>query len=224
MKKLKNIAPDYPRIGHLTGSMVGPDDFLVENWKPTGKVYSQEKVDGSNCGVAWVDGPLLRNRDHILRKGYDAKTPAKRQFVPAWNWVHKHEDELKELSKRLEATAVVYGEWMFAEHSIGYDRLPDFFLAYDIWDSDRRLFLSPRVCTELISGTSISWIKSEEFHDTITIGTSQFRTGLAEGRVLKEVDSKDEHIVATVKYVRPDFVRAEGWNDHEMKKNKLIQL
>lgn len=224
MKHFKSIAPDYPRIGHLVGSMIGHDDFLSETWNPSGKVYSQEKVDGANCGMAWVDGPLLRNRDHILRKGYDAKTPAKKQFVPAWNWLHEHEKGLKTINTKLEATAVVYGEWLLVEHSIWYDRLPNYFLAYDIWDSERRLFLSPKVCERLLEGTGIFWIKAKEFSGKVEVGNSEFRTGLAEGIVLKEVDLTDEHIVCTAKYVRPDFVRVDNWNDRELRKNKLIQL
>lgn len=37
-----------------------PVDFPLDCW-------IQEKVDGSNMGVSWTSGPVLRNRKHILK-------------------------------------------------------------------------------------------------------------------------------------------------------------
>lgn len=91
------IGPRYPSIPHLVGSnKLDPDDLIVNAKFPL-IGYAQEKIDGANCGVAWNNGPFLRNRDHVLHKGYPAKTPAKRQFLNAWHWVHEHERDLKQL-------------------------------------------------------------------------------------------------------------------------------
>ena len=31
---------------------------------------------------------------------------------------------------------ILFGEWCYAQHSIFYDRLPDWFLGFDIYDKD----------------------------------------------------------------------------------------
>lgn len=95
LKNLRNIAPDYQRISHFNRQisqmthddieLESPVEFPLECW-------IQEKVDGANMGVSWTSGPVLRNRNHILKKGYIEKdTPAKLQFRPAWNWLHQHD-------------------------------------------------------------------------------------------------------------------------------------
>jgi hypothetical protein len=37
---------------------------------------------------------------------------------------------------------ILFGEWCYAQHSVFYDRLPDWFLAFDIYDQGSRRFLS----------------------------------------------------------------------------------
>lgn len=37
---------------------------------------------------------------------------------------------------------ILFGEWCYAEHSIRYDRLPDWFLGFDIYERCRAKFLS----------------------------------------------------------------------------------
>jgi hypothetical protein len=64
------------------------------------------------------DGPILRNRKHVLRKGFEKDTPAKKQFVPAWNWLHEREDDLKAMMKKWNGQITVYG--CFLEGQTGY--------------------------------------------------------------------------------------------------------
>src|ERR1035437_9315553 len=132
LKNLRNLAPDYPRIRHLDKSIsnMTHEDIVLETsiqFPITGWV--QEKIDGSNMGVSWTSGPVLRNRNNILKKGYIEKnTPAKLQFRPAWNWLHEHSAEIRELSKECMSQITLYGEWMYAKHSLEYKRLPDLFI------------------------------------------------------------------------------------------------
>lgn len=226
----KKVSPEYPRIPHLIGRSNLYDDDIEVNIKYGFDAYVQEKVDGSNCGISWAaDGPILRNRKHVLRKGFPCTTPAKMQFVPAWNWLHEREDDLRNIMYNWEGQVTIYGEWMFAKHSIGYEKLPDYFLAYDIWSCDEKKFISPNVCKHLLEGTSIQWIDAQKirvnsFNDLKTIldEPSDYREGSKEGIVVKKTDG--DWITKTFKVVRNDFKRAdETWNEKELEKNKLIQ-
>lgn len=62
-KNLKNIAPDYPRIPHLSKSisnMTHDDIELDHNITFPFTAWVQEKVDGANMGISWTSGPVLR--------------------------------------------------------------------------------------------------------------------------------------------------------------------
>ena len=43
------------------------------------------------------------------------------------------------------STRVLYGEWLCARHTVAYDKLPDWFVAFDIFDVPAGRFLSRRV-------------------------------------------------------------------------------
>ena len=45
--------------------------------------------------------------------------------------------------------------WLYAKHSIGYDGLPDYFLAFDLFDRRRGQFLSVDCRNQRLRGTSI---------------------------------------------------------------------
>ncbi len=207
------------------------DDDIEINVELGFDAYVQEKVDGANCGISWFDGPILRNRTHVLRKGFERDTPAKKQFVPAWNWLHEREDDLKEMMKKWNGQITVYGEWMLAKHSIGYEKLPDYFLAYDIWSCEENKFVSPKECKELLKGTGIRWIEAERisiqsFSDLKSVldAPSEYRDGIKEGIVIKRTDNDDKWIEETFKVVRKDFERADdNWNKKKLEKNKLIK-
>ena len=86
IKNLYSLAPEYPRIPHLDKkiSNMTHDDIQIEDkiqFPITGWV--QEKLDGANLGVSWTSGPVIRNRNNILKKGYIKKeTPANEWLAP----------------------------------------------------------------------------------------------------------------------------------------------
>jgi len=227
---LRKIAPDYIRIPHFNKeisnmthddiSLDVPIDFPID-------CYVQEKIDGANIGISWSNGPVLRNRNNILKKGFSKiHTPAKKQFTSAWNWVHKHENDIKLIEKECYSPITIYGEWMFASHSIYYDKLPDLFIAYDIWSVEDQEFLSPKVAEELISKTSINFIKS----DPMTLANisqivelsnreSFYREGIREGIVIKT--SNGRFMNKIFKVVNDQFERRSDFND-KLFKNKVI--
>lgn len=228
--KTRNIAPDYWRIPHFNKDISNMTHDDIELESPIDfplECYVQEKVDGANMGISWCDGPILRNRSHILKKGYIKRdTPAKLQFRPAWNWLHQHEDDIKLISELCYSPVTIYGEWLYAKHSIYYDKLPDLFLAYDIWSVEDREFLSPEIVSELLDKTNIKYIKSNKItirsvNDVIKLSESksQYRDGMTEGIVIKT--SNGRFVDKCFKVVNKHFERRDDFNDNLLK-NKTI--
>jgi len=121
MYKQKEISPDYPRIPHAsTLSKMTHDDIQFSgDLKFPMECWVQEKIDGSNMGVSWSEGAIVRNRNHILKKGFlKQNTPAKKQFRSSWNWIHKHEKDIKKIFKLYQGEVTIYGEWMYYKHSM----------------------------------------------------------------------------------------------------------
>jgi atypical dual specificity phosphatase len=230
IKDLYKIAPEYPRIPHLDKSIsnMTHDDIQIESkiqFPFTGWV--QEKLDGANMGVSWLSGPIIRNRNNILKKGYIKKeTPAKVQFRSAWNWIHGHNKDIQKLSKSLMSPVTLYGEWLYAKHSIYYDRLPDLFIAYDIYLSEYNEWISPDIFKSEMKETNIHFIEPElkTFYNISEIveeseKKSIYRNGIREGIVIKTSDGSK--INKSFKIVNKMFDRREDFNE-ELIKNSLI--
>ena len=226
----RSIAPDYHRIPHLNkeiSNMTHDDIKLDSDIEYPFECFVQEKIDGANCGVSWNDGPILRNREHILSKGYSKiKTPAKKQFTSAWNWVHDHEDDIKEVSKLWESPITIFGEWMYAKHSIYYDKLPDMFIAYDIWSVEDKKFLSPELVKNLLNETNIKYIRADKkifksINEIVVESErkSDYRDGIVEGIVVKT--SSGFFCKDFFKVINRHFSRREDFND-ELIRNKTI--
>jgi len=232
MKNLKNISPDYPRIAHFNkdiSNMTHDDILPEEDVKYPIQCFEQEKIDGSCVGVSWYeDGPVLRNRNFILKKGYSKiRTPAKEQFKSAWNWVHNHENDIKEVIKIYGCQVTLYGEWMCFKHSISYDKLPDLFIVYDIWSVEEHKFISPDVYEKILDRTEINYIKSHKrvFNNTSELisaseSKSEYKDGIREGIVIKTYTN--DFILNMYKIVNKHFIRREDFNESKLVRNKLI--
>jgi len=228
-KNLRCISPEYQRIPHFNKEISNmtfddieldiPIQFPFECW-------IMEKVDGANMGVSWINSAILRNRNNILKKGYIEKdTPAKLQFRPAWNWINEHNKDIQFISKECHSPVTIYGEWLYAKHSIEYDKLPDYFLAYDIWVVEDINFLAPDKVEELLKQTNISYIKPiktvlNSIDDIIQFSEMQsdFRNGIVEGIVVKTADGR--FLKDTWKVVNKYFKRTDDFHI-ELIKNKL---
>lgn len=141
MTRLTDYLPEYPSVLHLPyrpnargDKIATPEEASVIFSDP---VSVQEKVDAANCGMAYVDGhPMLRSRSKVLRKGHTLKNASQKQFASAWNWMHARRKNFQRLGNY-----AVYGEWMVQQHGMYYDRLPAWFIAYDLWDWEEQKFL-----------------------------------------------------------------------------------
>ena len=112
-------------------------------------VVIEEKLDGANAAISFTwDGTLrLQSRGHYLTGGY-----RERHFDLLKTWAAAHQSALFEL---MGARYVVYGEWLYAKHTVFYDRLPHYFLEFDILDAETGRFLSTERRRELLAGSPL---------------------------------------------------------------------
>ncbi len=143
----------YPRTPHLTGSRRQPGDEelrVVSLGRVAGrKVVVEEKLDGANSAVSFAeDGRLLlQSRGHFLDGG-----PRERHFGLLKAWAGSVR---RALWDALGARFVMYGEWLYAKHTIFYDRLPHYFFEFDVLDKGTGRFLSTEARRELLRGAPV---------------------------------------------------------------------
>lgn len=132
----------YGSIGHLPNSRLGPGDRSV----PPGMakiclekerdkhdvIIVQEKLDGSNCGVAKIGGRVIA----LTRSGYTAGSSPYLQHHMFEKWVMKQYNRFDSLLNDGER---VIGEWLAMAHGTRYDLNHEPFVAFDIMTGDTRL-------------------------------------------------------------------------------------
>ncbi len=240
MKELKKILPDFPKTLHVPykavfGANVSPDDAIaseltVERINGEGNIFVEEKIDGANCGMCLYEvHPVIRNRSHILNKGYVKDTPAKMQFRPAWNWFYKNKEKFEKLNQAAGFEVGVFGEWLYALHGIRYDKLPDLFVAYDLFDWFALKFIATDKARELLTSAGFSVppllhtgkVESYEQLENLCNEPSAYSTtDKREGVYVKITDGK--YIVDRYKMVRSDFVQGCNWDLRTITKNKVV--
>ena len=144
----------YPRTHHLVGSRLQDGDSaegqvsVASLLKSGASLVWEEKVDGGNVGISFVDGRMmLQSRGHYLQGG-----ARERQFDLFKQWAAVHEEMLYLV---LGERYVMYGEWLYARHSVFYDALPHYFMEFDILDRERGAFLSTPARRGMLDGTGI---------------------------------------------------------------------
>ena len=212
----RDILPDYPRTRHLPWNPNATRDDLVASEEDcriifeSDRVQVTEKVDGANCGMA--PGPIIRNRNHILRKGYTARTAAKKQFAPIWNWYYENISLFEELA-RLAPNTSVFGEWLLACHSVEYDRLPDYFIAYDLYDYASKRFVDPFEARSVLVAAGFAVVpelhvgkvrRPEQLQAYLDEPSPYSSTERREGVYLKVGDGR--WVTHRFKMVRSDFI------------------
>ena len=221
----------FPKTPHLLWLSPQParDDKLMtpteaEAFLVSGEIVVEEKVDGANLGLSFDEAGRLRaqNRGNIL----EGKLTG--QWEGLRGWLARHETMLRE---HLPSGAVLYGEWCYAQHSMAYTRLPDWFVGFDVLDASDR-FWNTRRRDALLSSiglTSILCMTRGRFtpHELQTILSSTqsaYGEGPVEGLYLRRED--DEWLLQRAKLVRPEFVQAIGehWSRGPLRPNEVVTM
>lgn len=143
----------YPRTPHLEGSRLQPGDEDLSQIpfdNIAGKhIVIEEKIDGANSAVSFdpEGNLLLQSRGHYLIGGY-----RERHYNLFKQWAQVHREALRNV---LGCRYVMYGEWMYAKHSIYYDALPHYFMEFDILDRETDRFLDTHERRKLTAGLPV---------------------------------------------------------------------
>ncbi|MGJ5815626.1 RNA ligase family protein [Paludibaculum fermentans] len=217
----------YPRTPHITGSRIQPGD---EDLRPVARetlgglhIVVEEKLDGSNCGVSFdAEGRLiLQSRGHVLSGG-----PRERQFDLLKRWASHH---VTALGGILGRRYVMYGEWLYARHTIPYDELPHYFLEFDVLDRESGAFLSTDRRQALLHASPVVSVpvlamgQVADFESLLGPSTCSASEKM-EGLYFKH--EEQGRVVGRFKYVRPSFLQAvvdsgEHWSDRPIEPNRL---
>lgn len=217
----------FPHTPHLAwlGEGVPRDDKVLS--EPEARlvldapIVVEEKLDGANLGfsIAASGGLQVQNRGSYIVKPFPG------QFGLLRQWLELHQDTLL---AHLPDHVILFGEWCAARHSLGYSRLPDWFLVFDVydralgqfWSTSRRNALAATlelpVVPSLLSGRTT---KSTLEH-LLAQAKSNFYDGPLEGIVIRH---EDEHwLQARAKLVRPDFTQAIAahWRSRRIEWNR----
>ena len=217
----------YPRTPHIAGSRIQPGDedlsVIAREVLAGLPIVIEEKMDGSNSGISFDDhGALvLQSRGHVLTGG-----PREKQFNLLKRWANHHVAALREVLGR---RFVMYGEWLYARHTIAYDQLPHYFLEFDIFDRENGDFLSTERRASLLAGGPVVSVqvlaRGPVARIDACIGRSRFSsTELMEGLYLKQ--EEEGRVIGRYKYVRTSFLQAVAdsdshWMDRPIEPNLL---
>lgn len=228
----------YPRTPHLFGSTGTDDDkHLGESassaFIANDSLIVEEKLDGTNVGIHFSQSGelVLQCRGHLITDGMHPQYDLFKQ----WAAVKRNT-----LENVLTDRYILFGEWVYARHSIHYRRLPHYFFEFDIYDKPQQAFLDLQQRQKLLDGTGIHTVPivhtgrltNKQLHSTI--GPSLFdahfqnpTTGrsdnLMEGLYLRT--EANGTVTGRAKLVRPEFVekikQSEHWQHQAMVPNEL---
>jgi hypothetical protein len=132
----------YGSIPHLSNSRLGEGDHhchagqeIIATKKSRNRfdlVIVQEKLDGSNCSVAKVNGKIVA----LTRAGYLADTSPFEQHHYFNRWVEKEKSRFEKLLNEGER---LVGEWLIQAHSTRYNLPHEPFVPFDLMTGSNRL-------------------------------------------------------------------------------------
>jgi hypothetical protein len=230
----------YPRTPHLFGSRGTDDDkhlgreeslrFIADT-----SLIVEEKLDGTNVGIHFTPAGrmVLQCRGHEITTGMHAQYDLFKQWTMGKRSV---------LEAVLEDRLILFGEWLYARHSVHYRRLPHYFFEFDLYDKERQVFLDLAARLNKLEGSGILTVPvlhrgpatadelrhlicrsrfDSVFEDPVTGLTDN----LMEGLYLRT--EANECVSGRAKLVRPEFVekvkQSEHWQHQAVMPNLLAE-
>ncbi len=204
--------PRTPHLAVLVDSVIRDDKVMSV---PERKMFLrhefvvEEKVDGANLGISFDGEASVRcqNRGAYLQYPYTG------QWKKLSEWLASKTDILFE---KLTDQYILFGEWCYAQHSVFYDNLPDWFLGFDIFNKERLRFLSCSKRDALFRDIGISGIPGiTKGHFTLSelkgmLSISRLCDKPAEGIYLRF--DQEDWLKQRAKLVRSEFIQSVGWH------------
>ncbi|KAK3249444.1 hypothetical protein CYMTET_41126 [Cymbomonas tetramitiformis] len=223
----------FPRTRHLMDlGAATRDDLLVGDgaqWLKAQPLHTtvsvEEKIDGANMGFRLAeDGVtiLTQNRSHFVNP---VDHP---QFRKLGKWLSDHHVALRRVLR--DQNMILYGEWVYATHSVEYDALPGYFIAFDLRCLLTNTFVAREELARVLQGSGIpvTPLLLERPSSTVTIQEiralverqSTFSSSASEGVVVRM--SRNGLTTDRAKIVRPNFCAGnEHWNRGPLQENHL---
>src|SRR5438874_445624 len=227
----------YPRTPHLFGSK-GTDDDKHLNRKESEAFIAhpslivEEKLDGTNVGIHFTTSGriVLQCRGHEITEGMHPQYDLFKQ----WTSVKR-----PALEAVLESRFILYGEWLYAKHSLHYRNLPHYFFEFDVYDKDTEQFLDLDARLQLLEGTGIytvpvvhrgnvtatqlQWrIAPSAFESCFDNPITHQSDDLMEGLYCRT--EAEGHVTGRAKLVRPEFVEKVKQSEHWQHKKIIPNL
>ena len=227
----------YPRTPHLFGSKGTADDRHL-NEKQSVELLSdaslivEEKLDGTNVGIHFSKGELvLQCRGHEIREGMHPQYDLFKQWVNVKRF---------NLESQLTDRYILYGEWLYAKHTIHYRGLPHYFFEFDIYDKPNKRFLDLDVRLEIVRRLKVqtvpvlhrgpirrsqlkSLIGRSAFDSEFVNPSTRRPDQLMEGLYLRT--ERNGQVTRRAKLVRPEFIekikQSSHWQQEAIVPNRL---
>ena len=180
----------------------------------------EEKIDGANLGISFDSDGNIRAQN----RGAYLELPGSGQWKKLAEWLAlKTETFFEHLFDRY----ILFGEWCYARHTVFYDRLPDWFLGFDIYDRETGRFLSCgrrdeffrtiRICP--VPTISCGHFTLSELSELLL--QSKLGDHSAEGIYLRS--DRGGWLVQRAKLVYPAFIQSieQHWSRKNIEPNRL---
>lgn len=210
----------YEKTYHLfpVTSKYNLDDTNVQRLL-TGEMIVEEKMDGSNVGI------IRHSKGFALQKRGSLVGPSvHEQFDYFHNWASLlNYDKIMAVPRE----TLIYGELLYAVHSVYYDSLPEYVLVFDVRQNGRWLNYDERseFCTRyefnMVPLIARGTFTKDELKKLMPIKSAYGE--FAEGMVVKRYA---KHGYFRAKIVKPEFIKIieesdEHWSRKQVKRNKV---
>lgn len=218
----------FPHTPHLAwlGAECPRDDKVLSSAEVSSflaaNVVVEEKLDGANLGISVGSTGTLR----IQNRGQYLTNPYSGQFSRLASWLASREGILTEA---LGSNLILFGEWCAARHSIEYVKLPDWFLAFDIFDRVEDKFWSTARRDGFVRQLGLCPVPKvfegsttlERLQQLVIQGRSRFSSGPLEGVIIRRESSA--WLELRTKLVHPAFIQSinEHWSRRRIAWNQL---
>jgi ATP-dependent RNA circularization protein (DNA/RNA ligase family) len=215
--------PSTPHLALLGSVEVRGDKVMSESEREDflrHELIVEEKVDGANLGIS-VDA---EGNIRAQNRGAYLHLPGAGQWKKLGEWLALRTNALFD---QLTDRYILFGEWCYAQHSVAYDRLPDWFLGFDIYDRDTARFFSCARRDEIFRALGISQVPRVDCGQFTLVKLSkllpqsQLGDRSAEGLYLRL--DQGGWLVQRAKLVRPAFVQSvnQHWSRSGIRANRL---
>ncbi len=230
----------YPRTPHLFGSTGTDDDRHLGRAESAAflaapSLIVEEKLDGTNVGIHFTTRGrmVLQCRGHEITEGMHPQYDLFKQWTVVKRPV---------LETMLADRFILFGEWLYARHSVHYRKLPHYFFEFDIYDKQSGDFLDLERRSAMLDGTGMQTVPviqrgpvkpgelplliQASVFDSLFENPMTGRTDdLMEGLYLRT--EAGGVVTGRAKFVRVEFVekvkQSEHWQHRAMVPNRLAE-